>query len=115
MELGTKDSEAARSFYGELFGWESETQDMGGTTHTSFKSGEGYTGGCVEMPAGEDVWPSWLVYLETDEVDSLVAKSDEMGGYITVPAQDAPDVGRFAILQDPQGAGFGVLKSAPTA
>ena len=115
MELGTKDSEAARSFYGELFGWESETQDMGGTTYTSFKSGEGYTGGCVEMPAGEDVWPSWLVYLETDDVDSLVAKSDEMGGYITVPPQDAAEVGRFAILQDPQGAGFGVLKSAPTA
>jgi uncharacterized protein len=114
VELQTKNADAARSFYTELFGWESETQDMGGgTIHTSFKSGEGYMGGCVEMPASEDAAPEWLVYLEAEDVEGLVAKSEEMGGATLVPAQDVPDVGRFAILLDPQGASFGVLKSAP--
>ena len=114
-ELQTKDPEAARAFYSDLFGWDSETQDMGGTIYTSFKIGDGYVAGCVEMPQGEKEKPAWLVYLETEDVDALIAKSDELGGGTVVPAQDVPEVGRFAILQDPQGANFGVLKSAPGA
>lgn len=116
IELQTKDVEAARSFLCELFGWDAETQDMGGgTLYTSFRSGEGYVAGCVQMPEGEEATPSWLVYFETDDVDSVVTNSDDMGGGVMVPAQDVPEVGRFAILKDPQGANFGVLKSAPTA
>jgi len=115
VELQTKDPVAAGSFYRELFGWESETQDVSGTTYTSFKSGEGYIGGCVGMPETEDAAPAWLVYLETDDVDGLVQKSNELGGATLVPAQDVPEAGRFAILQDPQEASFGVLRSAPDA
>ena len=115
VELQTKHPESARSFYCDLFGWASETQDVGGTAYTSFKTDEGYMGGCVEMPAEVDASPSWLVYLEADDVDSLVAKSAELGGGILVPGQDVPEAGRYAILQDPQGASFGVLKSAPAA
>jgi hypothetical protein len=114
-ELQTKDPETAGSFYCELFGWESETQDVGGAIYTSFKAGEGYMGGCVEMPEYEAAAPEWLVYLETDDVDGVVEKSNELGGATIVPAQDVPDAGRYAILQDPQGANFGVLKSAPGA
>jgi len=114
-ELQTKDPVAARSFYSELFAWESETQDVGGTIYTSFKSGEGYMAGCVGIPETEDAAPAWLVYLESDDVDGLVQKSVEMGGETLVPAQDVPDAGRFAILQDPQGASFGILRSVQDA
>jgi len=115
VELQTKDARAAASFYGKLFGWASEMQDMGGALYVSFKSGDGYTGGCLEMPADENSPPNWLVYLETEDVDALISKSDEMGGHVVVTPQDVPEVGRYAVLQDPQGANFGVLKSAPGA
>ena len=113
VELQTKDPDSARPFYCDLFGWSSETQELEGTAYTSFKTDEGYIGGCVEMPKGEHAPPTWLVYLETEDVDALLAKSAELGGGTIVPAQDVPEAGRYAILRDPQGASFGVLKSAP--
>ena len=115
VELQTGDCTAAGSFYSELFGWGIDALDADGTLYTSFTIDGGYTGGCVEIPAGEEAGPAWLVYLETDDVDALVSRSEELGGTTMVSAQDVPDAGRFAILRDPQGASFGVLKTEPGA
>ena len=52
----------------------------------------------------------WLTYFAVSDTDATVAKADSLGGKITVPATDIPGVGRFAILQDPQGAHFAVIK-----
>jgi hypothetical protein len=56
----------------------------------------------------------WHVYFGTDDADATAAKAVELGGSIVVPPFDTP-VGRIAVLSDPQGAMFSVIKNAPPA
>lgn len=56
----------------------------------------------------------WLVYISVDDVDATAQKAIDMGSRELVAPQDFPG-GRFAILMDPEGASFGILKSAPRA
>jgi uncharacterized protein len=48
--------------------------------------------------------PCWNSYVTVDDIDKTAAKAQELGGTIIVPPSDIPDVGRFAVIQDPQGA-----------
>jgi predicted enzyme related to lactoylglutathione lyase len=59
-----------------------------------------------EMP------PNWLVYFAVDDTDAMVARATELGAKTCAPPMDIPGTGRFAILQDPQGAAFAVIKLA---
>ena len=68
------------------------------------------------VPLAED--PSedrahWLPYFEVADTDATVARAQELGGEIRVPATDIEGVGRFAKLADPYGARFAGIKSAP--
>ena len=54
--------------------------------------------------------PYWLVYFAVDDSDRTVDKAKGMGAKVGVPPTDIPNIGRFAILNDPQGAGFAVIK-----
>ncbi|MBM4408280.1 MAG: hypothetical protein FJ038_06725 [Chloroflexi bacterium] len=60
-----------------------------------------------EMP--DDVPSYWAVYFTVDDVDRAADRAQDLGGSVMVPAQDMPG-GRFAIVSDPQGASFGLLK-----
>jgi predicted enzyme related to lactoylglutathione lyase len=62
--------------------------------------------------AAAGVKPSWQVYFEVDDCDAAVAAAAREGGAVAVPATDIPGVGRFAILTDPAGAPFAVIKSS---
>jgi len=55
-------------------------------------------GDCKGMP------PSWDIYITVDDVDSTAVKVQSSGGKVLRPPTDIPEVGRFAVLQDPQGA-----------
>jgi hypothetical protein len=57
-----------------------------------------------------DIPPSWSVYFGVDDCDAAVALAQELGATVAVPAFDIPPVGRMAVLQDPQGAAFTVIK-----
>lgn len=112
-ELGTKDSTKAGEFYMGLFGWGKNVQQMGPMTYTSFMNEERPAGGMYEpTPEMGDVPPHWLAYFAVDDVDATVSKAQELQAAIIVPAMDIPDVGRMAIIQDPQGAAFGIIKLA---
>jgi hypothetical protein len=68
------------------------------------------------MPMDES-WPAavpahWMVYFAVDDTDATAAKAAELGGQVSVPPTDIPP-GRFAVLNDPQGAVFSVLKMNP--
>ena len=52
----------------------------------------------------------WLVYFDVDDVDKAFKRAIELGATATVPPQDAMNV-RFAIVTDPQGASFGIVKN----
>ena len=54
--------------------------------------------------------PHWLVYFAVDDCDAKVQKATELGAKVMKPADDIPGVGRFAILFDPQGAAFAIIK-----
>jgi predicted enzyme related to lactoylglutathione lyase len=53
----------------------------------------------------------WLVYFAVGDTDATVAKARERGGNVMVEPTDIPTVGRFAVLTDPQGAAFGVIRN----
>lgn len=111
-ELGTRDQKKAREFYAALFGLEPAVQDMGEYgEYTTLKRGDEMVAGVGDMAPGvpDFVPPSWLVYFGSDDVDATVAKAVELGGKVTAPAMDIPGVGRFAVLDDPQGATFAVI------
>ena len=55
-------------------------------------------------PQAEGAPPSWGIYVTVDDVDATANKAEELGAKILVPLTDIPNVGRFFVLQDPQGA-----------
>jgi hypothetical protein len=109
-ELMTTNPAAAKDFYSRLFGWELEEMGMEGMTYTVVKAGGEPVGGLMAIPPeAQGVPPYWAAYVTVDDVDATVRKAQEMGGKVLVPPQDIPDVGRFSVLQDPQGAVISVI------
>ena len=110
-ELNTRDPLAARTFYAEVFGWEPNTFDMGGSDYTEWKLGDTTVGGMLSMPAmvPDDVPDHWLVYFGVDDTDATVARAAELGAVTLLPPTDIPP-GRFSVLADPDGASFAVIK-----
>jgi predicted enzyme related to lactoylglutathione lyase len=68
------------------------------------------------MPMGDqfpaEVPPHWAVYFAVDDTDATAEKAKQLGGQVQVEPMDIPDVGRFAVISDPQGAVFSVIKNA---
>ena len=110
-ELATKDTNKAGDFYTGLFGWGKNVQQMGPMTYTSFMNGERPAGGMYQPPPemGE-IPPHWLAYFAVADTDATVAKATELGGKVCAPPMDIPGTGRFAVISDPQGAAFGIIK-----
>ncbi len=112
-ELMTTDIEAAKSFYGEVYGWKTRDMDMGEMTYTMFmRAGEVDTAGGMNRPPGVEAPPHWLSYVATEDVDKSAAKAKELGANLFVEPRDIPTVGRFAVVQDPAGAVFGLFKGS---
>jgi predicted enzyme related to lactoylglutathione lyase len=112
-ELWTKDTQAAGRFYASVFGWTTHEQEMasGSGTYTVFKLGEVPVCGMGAIPSDWGaVPPHWLVYFAVDDCDARVARARGLGAQVKLPPVDIPNVGRFATLQDPQGAAFAVIK-----
>jgi len=104
-ELMTTDVEGAIKFYSNLFGWKTEDMPMGDMKYTIVKVGEEGLGGVMSIPPqAQGTPPNWGVYVTVDDVDATAKKAEKLGGKIIVPATDIPNVGRFCVLQDPQGA-----------
>ncbi len=110
-ELATKDTNKAGEFYSGLFGWEKNVQQMGPMNYTSFMNGDRPAGGMYEIsPDMGPVPPHWLVYFAVADTDAMLKKALDLGAKTILPAADIPGTGRFAVIQDPQGAVFGIIK-----
>lgn len=104
-ELMTTDVAAAKAFYTQLFGWETEDMVMPEMTYTVVKAGGAGVGGIMAQPAqAQGMPPMWGAYVTVDDVDATARMAEQLGGKLLVPPQDIPDVGRFCVIQDPQGA-----------
>jgi len=116
-ELYTKDGPGAVAFYTKLFGWTTKVNDMGPMVYTEFINGGKPIGGMLEITAemGDEIVPHWVGYISVEDCDVTTNKAKDMGADIKVTPTDIPGVGRFSIINDPQGAGFAIIKLAPRA
>jgi len=106
-DLMTPDGEGAKPFYTAVMGWGTEVWEAPGTQYTMWKTQEHTIGGIRNMPpeaVAGGAKPHWLAYVTTPEVDKNVARAQELGAKVMVPPTSIPNVGRFAVIADPQGA-----------
>jgi uncharacterized protein len=104
FELTTPDVRAAESFYTRLFGWTTEPWSGEGS-YTLIKVDGQEVGGMVSPHPGSEGKPmGWGMYVTVTDVDETAGKAAEFGGKLLVPPSDIPRVGRFCVIQDPQGA-----------
>jgi predicted enzyme related to lactoylglutathione lyase len=110
-ELTTPDVAAARKFYPPITGWGTQQFDKDYTMWTT--RGVPFAGifnlGPEQRQKG--IPPNWMPYVDVDNVDDTARRATSLGGKVAHGPQDIPGTGRFAVLQDPQGATFGVYKS----
>lgn len=113
-ELGTTDADGAQRFYEEVFGWSASDMgpDYGG--YRVFNRGETGVAGLMTVH-GESIPPHWQPYVAVEDPDATAAKAAELGGSVLAEPTDVPDVGRIAVLRDPQGASFGIIRPEPPA
>jgi uncharacterized protein len=112
-ELTTRDTKAAESFYTALFGWKAKHSAPAAVMeYTEFSVKDQPSIGMMAMPAHmpPSVPSFWMPYFQVADCDGTAAKAKELGAKVMVGPQDIPSTGRFAIVQDPQGAAFAVFK-----
>jgi hypothetical protein len=111
-ELNTRDVDGAKAFYGAVFGWTFEDNDMGEAgQYTTISSGQDMVGGILSMDergVPEQVPAHWQVYFAVEDTDAAVEQAKQGGGSVMVEPMEVP-AGRFAILIDPHGASFAVI------
>jgi uncharacterized protein len=112
-ELATTDTAKAQEFYGGVFGWRGETQAMG-MEYTVFHGETGMPGGMYQITEEmQGMPPCWLPYFAVDDADAAAGKARSLGATVMVGPADIPSVGRFALVRDPQGAMFYVIRFLP--
>jgi uncharacterized protein len=111
-ELGTTDVDGAQRFYEQVFGWTTSNMGPEYGGYRIFNRGETGVGGLMALPH-EGIPPHWQPYVAVDDADATVAKAKELGANALLEPMDVPKVGRIAVLNDPQGATFGIIKPEP--
>ncbi|WP_144394976.1 VOC family protein [Pleionea sediminis] len=110
-ELATKDSKAAAEFYCNLFGWTVETEKMSMGPYTMIKNGDQAGGGIIQMTEEWGDMPShWMTYFAVDDTDKVCERVKAAGGQVCVEPFVVPEVGKLAVINDPQGAVFSIIK-----
>ena len=110
-ELVTTDVSAATGFYETVFGWGTEGHGEGVGAYYEWKVDGRHVGGMMlkppHMPA--EVPPHWAVYFTVADTDDAVARAVELGGSVVMPPMEI-EPGRFAVLSDPTGAVFNIIR-----
>ncbi|MEO0489141.1 MAG: VOC family protein [Cyanobacteria bacterium J06659_2] len=113
FELMTTAHDDAKAFYREMFGWELDDQPMPtmpDTPYTVVKVAEQEAAGIMPLlPNMQGVPPHWALYITVNDVDASAKQVETLGGKVLMTPTDIPDVGRFAVIQDPQGATLNIM------
>jgi predicted enzyme related to lactoylglutathione lyase len=115
-ELRTTDVKGAEEFYTHVVGWQAKSSgDPGGVPYTLLSVGDLSTAGLIQltpqMLAG-GMKPAWVGFVGVNDVDTYAKRVEKAGGKLHCPPQDIPTVGRFASVEDPQGATFLLFKGS---
>ena len=111
-ELMTRDAKQATDFYTGLFQWEAEAKESGDLQYTEWWLHGTTVGGMMTMEraAFDDIPSHWMSYFAVDDCDAKTATAKAAGALILSAPTDIPGVGRFAVIRDPQGAMFCIIK-----
>ncbi|MGH7566222.1 MAG: VOC family protein [Gemmatimonadota bacterium] len=115
-ELLTSDADAAQKFYKDVVGWKTAPFDDAQMPYTMWmKDDEAAVGGVMDLPEDarkRGVPPHWMAYVAVPDVDATTDRAGKLGGSTIMGPGDIPNVGRFAILADPQGAAITAFKGS---
>ena len=114
-DVMTTDCKAAESFYSRAIGWSAKDSGMSDRSYTLFSMGPTMVGGL--MPITKEaramgVPPCWTGYVAVDDVDDYAGRVKKAGGAVHRGPEDIPGVGRFAVVADPHGAVFIIMKGS---
>jgi predicted enzyme related to lactoylglutathione lyase len=113
-ELLTTNPAGAREFYSKVVGWTPKDAEMPGMEYWLFNMGDAMIAGVMDLPEqarSMGAPPFWMGYVAVDDVDASAAAVTAAGGSIRMPAADIPNVGRFAVIADPNGATLSLFRS----
>jgi hypothetical protein len=109
-ELTTPDTDAARRFYPAFTGWGTQEFDK---DYAMWTTGGTPFAGLFRLGSDlreQGVPPNWMPYVESSNVDETARLATSLGGKVVHGPEEIPNTGRFAVVQDPQGATFGIYK-----
>jgi uncharacterized protein len=111
-DLTTTDPDAAKTFYGELFGWSAIDNPVGeGMVYSMMQIGGKDVAAISAQPEQQremGVPPAWNSYITVESADRALERATQLGATVHAPAFDVFDFGRMGVVQDPQGAFFEV-------
>jgi predicted enzyme related to lactoylglutathione lyase len=111
VELACRQPKIAKPFYSHVFGWGSRVTDMDGMEYTAWQVGSQEVGGMMTMTdEWGDMRAHWMSYFTVGDCDAKALQVVELGGAICVPPTDIANVGRFAVVNDPNGAVFSIIE-----
>jgi predicted enzyme related to lactoylglutathione lyase len=111
-ELETRDPAAAKQFYGAVFGWEfDEEEGPGGMVYNVAKVDEGRVAGMADISGRmpDEIPAHWMTYFVVEDTDKAIERVSSAGGQVQFGPVEIP-VGRFAMVTDPWGAAFAVVR-----
>lgn len=116
-ELMTRDVEGAKDFYGQTLGWTYDDMPMPFGSYTVIRHGDAYVGGMMAISPDdahfEGVPNHWMAYISVDDVDARVARAEAAGATVISKPFDVKDVGRIAIVKQPDDAVIGWITPVP--
>jgi predicted enzyme related to lactoylglutathione lyase len=114
-EYMTRDAEAAKRFYGEVFGWTFEPMETPGSPAYWVAKADGEAvAGILTMagPEFEEATEGWFAYVAVTDLSTALARATSQGGEVIREPFDVPGVGRIAIVNDPAGITMGWMTPA---
>ncbi len=110
VELACRDTEQAKSFYPKVLSWQHKPGDMPDFDYTHWIADETEVGGMMAMTEEwGDIPAHWMLYFIVEDCDDAAGKVEALGGSVCVPPTDIPTVGRFSVVNDPQGGVFSII------
>ena len=110
-ELLTTNAAAAKAFYGQVVGWETEDASTSAFPYSVFTSGAVEVAGLMDLPPearSKGATPRWVGYVGVEDIDGAAERWRQLGGRLYVPPTDS-NIGRVSIVADPQAATLGMV------
>ncbi|MGE5155405.1 MAG: VOC family protein [Bdellovibrio bacteriovorus] len=112
VDLAAPDPEAAKAFYGSVFGWTAEDPYADAGVPYTMLSYEGRQACGLYPPSPEQgPMPYWSSYVSVTDVDAAAERAVALGATLVMPGMDVMEEGRMCFIQDPTGAMVGLWQA----